>query len=422
MPGAAMAYILIFAAVGAYAPFLQQYYQSLGIPLALIGLLAAFSSAVSFVGAPVWGTIHDHIPGSRWLIAFAALVAVIGAACLRLAGTSPLMILAIAVWSAGMAGVGPPMDVRVLSMVGADRTRYGWIRACGSGSFMIVAPIVGLLVDRNGPAALFLVMIPALLLGGLSAVALPPRPDSVRASSLRRAPGTVLRHRPIAIFLIGTLVAWTAVSAQNSFFSIYLAQLGGSDGMIGWTWAIAALLEIPTMFAFPWLSRRFGVERLIVAGAAIMFARQLANVVFTSPEILLGCSLVQGAGYAMLLIGGVTFVSRQAPRGTAATAQGILSGVSVSLAAILGSGLGGQLAGLLAIRGLYAVSAALGGSAVVLLALAVLPVAGRAGEKMAPAEIASAQTALGPVEPTPEISVPAISAVEEFPVATDPGA
>ena len=414
---AATAYIVIFAAVGAYSPFLQQYYQSLGIPLAAIGLLLAFSSASSFLAAPVWGAIHDHVPASRWLIPFAALIAAAGAASLRLAGASPFMVACIGVWAIGMSGVGPPMDVRVLSMVGADRTRYGWIRACGSGSFMVMAPIVGFIVEWNGPAALFVVMIPALLLGGLAAMALPPRPDSVRASSLRRAPGTVLRHRPIAIFLVGSLVAWTAVSAQNSFFTIYLADLGGSEGMVGLTWAIAALLEIPTMFAFPWLSRRFGVEKLIVAGATIMFARQLANVVFTSPDLLLACSLVQGGGYALLLIGGVTFVSHQAPRGTAATAQGIMSGVNVSLAAILGSGLGGQAAGLLSIRGLYAVSAALGGIATVLLALAVLPVARRTTEEVGPAELASAETMLGPVEPAAPVL-----ATDELSVATDPGA
>ena len=57
---AATAYVILFAAVGAYSPFLQQYYQSLGIPLPAIGLLAAFTSAVVVGTAPVWGAIHDQ--------------------------------------------------------------------------------------------------------------------------------------------------------------------------------------------------------------------------------------------------------------------------------------------------------------------------------------------------------------------------
>lgn len=370
----ATAYIILFAAVGAYAPFLQQYYQSLGIPLWEIGLLAAFTSTMALAAAPVWGAIHDHVPASRLLIPLAASIATVGAIGLAVAGATPWLALAAATWAIGMSGTSPMMDVRVLSIVGANRARYGWIRACGSASFIVVAPIVGLLVDRGGMSAMFWVMVPAIALAGVAAITLPPRLDSVRPPSLRRAPGTVLRHRPIALFLIGATAAWTAISFQNSFFSIYLRSLGAPSSEVGWTWAIAATMEIPVMFLFPWLARRFGIERLLVAGAAIVFLREVANVVFTSPEMLLACSLVQGAGYALMLIGGITFVSLQAPKGTAATAQGILSGVTASLAAILGAGVGGQLAGLLTIRGLYLVAACLGALAVAMIAVAVLPV------------------------------------------------
>jgi PPP family 3-phenylpropionic acid transporter len=370
---AATAYIMLYAAVGAYSPFLQQYYQSLGIPLAEIGLLLAFTSAVALAAAPFWGAVHDHVPSSRLLIPLAAAIAATGSAGLAFAGPTPLLVLAAATWAVGMAGMSPMMDVRVLSMVGANRTRYGWIRACGSASFMVWAPIVGFLVDRGGAAALFLVMIPALVLAGVSSIALPPRPDSVRAPSIRKAPGTVLRHRPIALFLIGSTVGWVALSAQNSFFSIYLRSLGAPSSMVGWTWAIAALMEVPAMFLFPWLARRFGVERLIVAGAAIVVLRLIANVTFTDPTMLLACALVQGAGFAMMLIGAVTFVSIQAPKGTAATAQGLFSAMTGSLAAIVGSGVGGLIAGMITIRGLYAVTACVGAAAVVMIAMAVLP-------------------------------------------------
>jgi MFS family permease len=106
---------------------------------------------------------------------------------------------------------------------------------------------------------------------------------------------------------------------------------------------------------------------------AIMALRLIINAFFVSPTILIACSLMQGAGYGLALIGGISFVSRQAPNGTAATAQGILNAVTFSLSSIIGSGVGGQVAGWLTIRGLYAISAVLGVVAIVLVALAVLP-------------------------------------------------
>ena len=131
------------------------------------------------------------------------------------------------------------------------------------------------------------------------------------------------------------------------------------------------------MMFFPQLSRRFGTERLIVVGMAIMTSRLLINAIFVSPTILIACSVIQGAGYGLVLIGGIAFVSRQAPKGTAATAQGILNAVTFSLSSIVGSGVGGQIAGVIGIRGLYAMTGGLGAVAVVLFAMAVLPASRR---------------------------------------------
>jgi PPP family 3-phenylpropionic acid transporter len=198
-------------------------------------------------------------------------------------------------------------------------------------------------------------------------------------------------------------VGWTAVYSQYAFFSIYLRQIGASTDQIGLAWSIQASLEIPSMMFFPQLSRRFGTERLIVAGMAIMTARLIINALFVSPTVLIACSVLQGAGYGLVLIGGIAFVSHQAPKGTAATAQGILNGVSFSLSSIVGSGVGGQIAGILTIRGLYAISAGLGALAIVLFALAVLPATRREGAAAlsvpAPPEITAPSLEERPADP-----------------------
>ncbi len=382
MRRAAIAYVILYVAVAAYSPYLQPYYKSLGISLGTIGALVAFTSAVALISAPTWGAIHDRYPTSRLFLPLAAGIGALGATGLATVGASLLLIPSAAAFAAGMAGMSPMMDVRVLDMVGSDRTRYAQVRVWGSISFMVCTPIIGFAIgtDYRG---LFFVAVPMILLGGLAAMLLPGRAGGVRGVSLRRAPGRVLGHRPIAVFLIGALVGWTAVYAQSTFFSIYLGQLGASSDQIGLAWSIQAALEVPSMILFPQLSRRFGTERLIVAGMVIITCRLIANALFVSPSLLLACSIMQGAGYGLLLIGGIAFVSSQAPKGTAATAQGILSGVAFSLSVIVGSGVGGQLAGWLTIRGLYAVSAGLGLVAIVLIALAVLPASGRPGNPAA---------------------------------------
>ena len=390
---AAGAYVIVYGAIAAWAPYLAAYYnKGLGIPLGLVGLLMAMTASVALVCAPLWGTLHDRNPRSRLLLPLSATIAATGAFGLLAVGSTPLLPVSAAVFAAGISGLTPMMDVRVLEMVSADRTRYARVRVWGSVSFIVLAPLVGSLTVAYGLKALFWVMVPALLLGGLAATTLPGRAHAIQTMSLRRAPMTVLRHRPIAIFLIGAFLAWAAVSSQNIFFTIYLLQLGAPSDLAGLAWSVAALLEVPAMFLFPALARRFGVERLIVLGAALLVVRELANFLFAEPLVLIGFSLVQGVGYSFLLLGSITFMSHQAPKGTAATAQGIFNAVAGSLAGIFGAGVGGQLAGLLTIRGLYAVSVGMGVLSVVFIAAAVLP-ALKAGAH-ATVEVASAAAPL----------------------------
>lgn len=375
MRRSAFAYVIVFIGIAATTPYLTLYYQSLGISLGFIGALTAFTSATALLTAPIWGAIHDRFPRSFVLLPLAGLLAASGGFGLTRVGASPLLAVFAAMMAMGMSGMGPAMDVRVLELAGSDRTRYGFVRAFGSASFMICAPLVGFLNDARGYGALFLVMIPAVLIGSVVATTIPGRSNVLRAPSILRAPGHVLTSRPIGLFLVGSLICWTAVYSQSGFFSLYLKSLGAPADQVGWAWSIAALLEIPTMLSFPMLARRFGIERLILVGAGIIVAREIANATFTIPSVLLLCSVVQGAGYGLLLIGSITFVSHHAPRGTSATAQGLLSGAAVNMAAIIGSGLGGQLAGLISIRGLYAVSVVLGILGIAIMALAVLPYA-----------------------------------------------
>jgi PPP family 3-phenylpropionic acid transporter len=306
---AGLAYVIVFIGVAAYSPYLSLYYQSLGISLGQIGALLAFTSAIALLSAPAWGAIHDRFPRSLILLPLAGSMAALGGFGLWRVGASPLLPVFAALFATGMAGTTPMMDVRVLELAGSDRTRYGLVRAFGSASFMVCAPLVGLLNEARGYQALFLVMVPALIAGGLMASAIPGRANVARAPSMVRAPGRVLTHRPITLFLIGSLVCWTAIYCQSSFFSIYLKSLGATGDQVGWAWSLGAVLEIPTMLSFPVLARRIGVERLILLGAGITVAREIANVSFTNPSILLACSILQGAGYALLVVGGVTFVS-----------------------------------------------------------------------------------------------------------------
>lgn len=362
-------FVALFAAVGAAAPYLPVYYRSLGLSLDAIGLLVAVSALCALVAAPAWGLIADRFHGNRLVLPLASALAAGCATALGLA-TEPATAAVVAVlYALAFAGIGPLLDARALETVPEDQHRYGRLRVWGSASFVVSSIVTGILIQATVLRSLFGVLVGALL--AMSVVALGLRTMPVKHGP-SRAGGleAVLRNRPLMSFVIAVLVAWSASTAINAFLSIYMVDIGASESLIGLAWALGAVVEIPLMIAFPLLARRFGVERLVLVGAVLLLLRGVTIAVVQDPLLVALTMALHGGGFALLLVGGVTYVARHAPRGAAATAQGVLSGVVFGLAQALGPGIGGLLTRTVELPGLFTVATVASALAVVGLTLA----------------------------------------------------
>ena len=365
------AYATLFGAIGASFPYLPVYYRSAGLSLGEIGLLGSLAAAVGLVGAPVWGTLADRYPTSRLIMPAAATLAALSALGLALARQPVAIGAAVIATSVALAGLTPILDTRALEAVRGDDDRYGRLRVWGSIGFVVVVWITGFLIERAGIASLFWVYVPLLALTALVAVTLrgagrtlPPLP---RLSGI----GLVLRQPPLRAFLAAAFAVWSASMAINAFLSIHLLDIGAPGELVGSAWAIGALVEVPIMWAYPALAARFGSRRLLVAGAAAFALRALALPLLVHPVAATSTMLLHGAGFGLLLVGGVAHVSRHAPAGAAATAQGVLTAVVFSLAMIVGPGLGGLAAGAWGIPVMFGIAAAVGVVAAVVMGIAV---------------------------------------------------
>ncbi len=383
---AALTYAVYFTAIGASWAYLPVYYRGLGLSLATIGLLAAMSAAIQLLSAPGWGALADRFPGSRLGLPIAALVAAAGAFGLAGAGGLPAIAACVAVLALGSAGIGPVLDARTLELLGTDRHRYGQLRAIGSVAFVVVTWVVGLLLDRRGSGALFLVFVPSLVATSLVALSVPRRGGG-RRPGVWRGVGVFLRTPGVGVFLFGALLTWTLLNATNGFYSIQVVALGGSAEMVGLAWVVGAIFEIPVMWSYRRLAARFGAGRLLVLGAALFAVRAALAAPATDAGWLVAISPLEGLGFGLFFVGGVGFVSSRAPTGLAATAQGVSSAL-LGLSSILGTGLGGLVAGWTSIATLFAVSAAGGVGAAAVVALAA-----RSSSRLA----ARAAAAAGPI-------------------------
>ena len=366
-----LAYLVYFTALGASFPYLPVFYRDLGLRLEEIGLLTATQAATTLALAPVWGGLADRFPTTRLTLPLAAAVASAGAFVLVQATDLGVALAGSLVLFAGLSGIGATLDARTLETLGSGRReRYGQVRAFGSLAFVLSTLAVGFLLDLGGARALFWVYLPALV-GTIVVTTMIPRRGSTRSVNLLRGARTFLVAPGMALFFVGFVVVWTALTAVNAFYSIQIVALGGNPSMVGLAWAFGSMIEVPIMYAFPRLGARFGIERLVVLGAMAFALRALFAALAPAPLALVAIAPLEGIAFAFVFVGGVTALARRAPTGLGATAQGIFS-ASAGLATIIGSIVGGLVAQAFGIPGLFAAGAALGFAGAGIIGVAVL--------------------------------------------------
>lgn len=369
-----LAFIALYAAVGAAAPYLVLYYRDVGLDVGEIGLIVSFGSIVTLAAGPTWGLVSDRRAGSPTVFLAAAVSALAGTALLSQAGDLPAVLVAVVLFASGFAGMVPIVDARALELAGPERSGYGPLRAWGSLSYVVVAFGTGAAIDRFGIGAPFAVLAAALLVTAAVGWTIrpPARTGAVAPPVLRpRATVSALATPSLGIFLLGALLMFTTLGAVTGFITLRFAELGAPAAIIGASTAVGALIEVPIMLRFPWLAARFGGDRLLVAGAVVFTIRAILTALTADPAALVVLSGLGGVGYACFLVGGVTYVSRHAPPELAATAQSLFSGVTNGLGQVAAGAMGGWIGFNLGLTGMFAISSALGLAAALVLALAI---------------------------------------------------
>ena len=353
-----LAYLVYFSAIGASFPYLPVFYRDLGLPLGEIGLLTAIQAATQLVLAPIWGGLVDRFPKVGVTLPLAAAVAAVGGFTLFLATDFPSVLAGSVLLFAGLAGIGPTLDARTLETLGpSGRERYGQVRAFGSLAFVITTLLVGWLLDARGARTLFWVYLPCLL-GTVVVTATIRRRGTNRSVSLFRGASEILGAPGMLLFFGGFTIVWTALAAMNAFYSIQIVALGGGNALVGIAWAFGAAIEVPLMYAFPRLGARFGTERLLVFGAIAFALRGALASIAANPVGLVAIAPLEGLGFACVFVGGVTVLAARVPPSLGGTAQGLFS-ASAGIATIVGSAIGGAIAGALGIPGLFVACGAL---------------------------------------------------------------
>jgi PPP family 3-phenylpropionic acid transporter len=326
-------YLLYYLAVGGLLPYLNLYYQSIGIATVNIGVLATLMLLATLIASPVWSGLADALRIHRRLMILVPLMTLLPAALM--AGTHDFVSLAILVTIVGacLAPVLPLADSAVISGLGARRNEYGRIRLWGAIGYGAGAWAVGGLAHLAGMPVIFfafvLLMLPAVLIASRF-----PAPTGTITEPYWRSLRQLLTRPGWLRFLFSMLLFGMCSSIIQNYYPLYLKNLSGDETLIGPATAVASVGEVLIFALASRMLRRFSAARLIQIAFVAMAIRCGFYALIQNPVLAVVINLSHGFTFSAMWTAGVLYANQIAPVGIGTSAQSIFSATAFGLAGI----------------------------------------------------------------------------------------
>ncbi|MEM7221568.1 MAG: MFS transporter [Pseudomonadota bacterium] len=337
-------YGAVFLVLGVFLPYWPLWLAERGLSAVEIGWLLALTSWLRIATTPALASLADRSGHAKGVILALALVSLAGFATFALAdGFWRLLAVQLVATSAFFAllPVGESHSVGQLRRAGLD---YGRVRLWGSLTFIVGALLAGEASARVGAAPILWLILIGLAITFAAGLALPGRGAEPRSgpglsealSRLRRAP------RLLGLLLAGSLLQ-ASHAAYYGFSTLAWTRAGHGEATIGWLWAEGVLLEV-AFFAVSaaWLTRLKATGLLILAGLAGILRWSVMASTTALPALILAQGL-HALTFAAAHLAVIHLIAVLAPKGTAATTQGLYAALSGGLVMGLAALLAGWL-------------------------------------------------------------------------------
>ncbi|KRA80741.1 MFS transporter [Altererythrobacter sp. Root672] len=276
----------------------------LGLSNAEVGWLAGALSGAVALSAFFGGRLADRTGRRKTILIICTLVFSLGSGAGGLALTFTTLLAAR--FALGIAeGPMVPIGQTVIAETSQPERRgvnMGFMQMVGAfGLAGFLGPIVAtqLADDHGWRTAMFLSILPGLLLAVLLAVFMCPDPktppaQNEAAANFVQALRTLLalRNMRVALAVAACVTAWLVL--QNTFLSLFLTEDKGlSPTTAGWVISMGGIAGIVGGIGLPFLSDRIGRKPVLIWGSLACVGSPLALLLLPGdPTLLAGAILI----------------------------------------------------------------------------------------------------------------------------------
>lgn len=368
-------YFFYFAAMACSAPFFVLYYQSLNLSGAEIGLLTGLTPLANLISSPFWTGTADRWHKHRLFMTLTMLGGVIGLAFIPLAKTFSIIIVVIILYTFFFSPIASFADSATMSMLADQKELYGRVRVGGTIGFGVAAAFAGNVVQSYGLGVAFWMSAAVYLVAFFVTLKFTHTQPQVQSGQpVAEAKGDMrffLTNSRWLLFFVAAFAGGVSMAVVNNYLFSYLKELGANESIMGYALTAGTIGEVPILFFGNRLIKKFKPYGLFMLSLAFTGARLLVFGALPNANIVLFLQLFNGLTFPVLWMAGVAYADQNAPRGLAATAQGMFGAMVFGVGVAVGGFLGGLLLDSVGGQSIYLAS-----GSIVLIVVAIVALLG----------------------------------------------
>lgn len=340
-------YNFLYYSLFSIISFLPLYLSSVKLGESQIGILLGIGPLFMIIVPALWGFLSDKIGRIKEVLLFILIASLIVGFILFKMESFRTIALLLSIFYLFFAAVMPLTDSLTFRLAHHSNVSFGSIRLYGSVGFSITSVYLGYILTKYGSSVLANLF---LIIGILSIFILAKvNEKSSQSNTIVKNPVKVkeiiqlIKLPYIQVYFIMVFMVSLPHRMNDSFLSLYIKSLGGSDFLAGFAWFIAAMFEA-IVFSLNKYWLKSGKENQIIFFAIIIYViRWGLAAIIHNPMLIVGLQVLHSFSFALFYLTILQQFTKKIPAHLQATAQSGLLSIFFGAAGIVGSILGGGI-------------------------------------------------------------------------------
>lgn len=342
---------LYWMAFGIIISFAAVFLHARGYSNSELGAIMAAGNICALILQPIVADFADRskkVSILGILAAVAALLCVAFATSILVPGRSAIVSISYGTFICCIF-LMQPLVTSVSAFIESRNVKinFGIARGIGSLGYAILVAILGVLVEKLStavlPAAGLCVMLLMLVLLAVLARQCQNAPAAFSSTEKAKSRSTLAflkSDKRFALMLAGLALMYFSHAVINNFLINIVENLGGNNADMGALNAYTAIIEMPAMFFFALLLKRWSCSSLFKFSIAMYAVKAFAVYFAPNLPVLYASQILQSISFALYIPASVRYVQETVSPADQIKGQAFITSM-ISLSSIFASFLGG---------------------------------------------------------------------------------